>query len=308
MIKKELRDLIAALTRKVVACPIPVRWRTTGPRTGERGGKRPGPRRYEIVMRKEYEHGDDPRDIDWIATAQLGGQNILVAQDLDPRQIDVFALIDLKPTMDFGTTGTTKRMLAAELAGSLVKSAGKTGDRVGWRIYAQHALIRRQRPSSSRSMLHNIIADTASIDASDDRESGSGLIESLSSLPSQQSLVFIFSDFIALTENEKRALRRASARHEVVCVVLEDERERSLPEGMGLYRLEDLLTGRCQTIWLSTKSRTQYSANFERHRAALLADLKAAHCHTSVFSTASSTADDTSAMTEMIRLFGSHRR
>lgn len=303
MPREELRELIAQLTRKVVACPIPVGWRTARATTGERGGKRPGPRRYEVVTRTEYEPGDDPRDIDWVATAQLGGQQILIAQDLEPSQIDVFAVVDLKPTMSFGTTGTTKRMLAAELAGSLVKSATMTGDRVGLCVYSQHRLIFRRRPSSSRRTLHNIIADIVGTDASDERESGSGLTSSLRSLPLQRSLVFVFSDFIALTEEEKLALRRASARHDVVCLVIDDERERTLPEGMGQYRLQDLLTGRCQTIWLTKKSRAQYTANFEAHRATLLADLKAAHCPASVFST----AEDTNAM-RMILLFGSHRQ
>lgn len=304
MTKEELRELVAAITRKVVACPIPVRWRSTGQRSGERPGNRLGPRRYEVVSRTEYELGDDPRDIDWIATAQLGGQKVLVAQDLEPRQIDVFALVDLKPTMDFGTTGTTKRILAAELVGALVKSANMTEDRVGLVAYSQHRLHLWRQPSGSRHRMHNILMDIIGTDATSAEAGGSGLIKSLRSLPVWRCLVFIFSDFIALTTEEKAALRHASARHNIVCVTIEDERERSLPTGSGLYSLVDLLSGRSETIWLTENSRAQYAANFERHRTALLADLKAAHCQTAVFST----AEDTSAMTKMILLFGSHRQ
>lgn len=302
MTKEEVQERVREITRKVVACPIPVRWRSAGARSGERGGKQLGARRYETVSRTDYEVGDDPRDIDWIASAQLG--QILVAKDLEPRQIDVFALVDLKPTMEFGTTDTTKRALAAELVGALVKSANKTEDRIGLVAYSQHRLHLWRRPSSSRRALHNIVTDIIGTDATDHETVGSGLTKSLRSLPGQRSLVFVLSDFIALTNKEKVALRRASASHDVVCVIIEDERERSLPSGIGLYSLTDMLNGRSETIWLTKNSRSRYAANFERHRAALLADLKAAHCRTSIFST----AEDATAITKMILLFGHHRQ
>lgn len=302
---QETQETISGVIRKIASCAIPVRWRsqTIMPGGGERRSKSRGSSGHDVMARVEYEPGDDPRDIDWAATAQTGGQTMLVTQYLEPREINVFVLVDVKKTMDFGTARATKRILAAELAGSAIKSAGKTQDKVGFMAYSEKRLLQKRNPVNAKRALYPIVADVIETAAASDGE-GSGLIKSLRSLPRNRALVFILSDFLDLSEDEKVALKRASLVHDIVCVVIEDQRERELPKGWGPYTLKDMRSGKWKTIWLSEKSRAEFAANHKRHRDALLADLKAAHCESAVFSTEEGDA----AVPKMMLLFGGHRR
>ncbi len=306
MTNKEAQEVIKATLRMVIACPIPVRWlsQSVMPGGGERKSRMRGSNGYEVISRAEYEPGDDPRDIDWAATAQTGGQTIIVRQEAEAREIDVYIVADLGPTMNFGTTRTTKRGLLAELAGSIVRSAGKTLDRVGLIAYSQHRIVLKRRPTGAARALYPIVADIITANTEGDKTVGSGLIKSLSSLPRHRSLVFVISDFLSLSNQEKAALKRAANSHDVVCVVVQDLRERELPVGWGPIRLVDLGTAKSKTIWLSDASRTAYAANFERHQSTLLADLKEAHCQSAVFST----EEGMQALHKMMILFGGHRR
>lgn len=306
MTKEDAREAIKATIRMVVSCPIPVRWQSQSvmPGGGERKSRMRGSNGYEVMSRGEYEPGDDPRDIDWAATAQTGGQTIIVKQDIEPREIDVFVLADLSPTMNFGTARTTKRGLLAELTGSVVRSAGKTQDRVGLIAYSQHSVLVKRRATGATRALYPIVADIITAKADDGSCQGSGLIKSLGSLPRHRSLVFIISDFLNISSQEKAALKRAASKHDLVCVIVQDRRERELPEGWGPIRLADINTAAAKTIWLSDASRATFAANFARHQSALLADLKAAHCDSAVFST----EEGMQALHKMMILFGGHRR
>lgn len=306
MTKKEAQEVIKATIRMVIACPIPVRWLSQSimPGGGERKSRIRGSNGYEIMSRVEYEPGDDPRDIDWSATAQTGGQTIIVRQEAEAREIDVYVLADLSPTMNFGTTRTTKRGLSAELAGSIVRSAGKTMDRVGLIAYTQHGVVLKRKPTGAARALYPIVADIITAQPEGEKTAGSGLIRSLVSLPRQRSLVFVISDFLSLSTQEKSALKHAANRHDVICVVVQDPRERELPDGWRPIRLVDLGTAKSKTVWLSNASRAAYAANFERHQSTLLAALKAAHCESAVFST----EEGMQALHNIMILFGGHRR
>jgi uncharacterized protein (DUF58 family) len=174
---------------------------------------------------------------------------------------------------------------------------------VGFIAYCEKRLLKKRNPTNAKRALYPIVTEVIETAAANDGE-GSGLIKSLRSLPKNRTLVFILSDFLDLTEDEKVALKRASLVHDIVCVVIEDQRERELPAGWGPYTLKDMRTGKWKTIWLSEKSRQEFAANHKRHRDALLADLKAAHCQSAVFSTEEGDA----ALPKMMLLFGGHRR
>lgn len=303
--KQDTREVIGEVIRRVISCPIPIRWRSSQMMSG--GGERKSYSRgsggYDVLARVEYEPGDDPRDIDWLATAQTGGQTILTTQYMEPRDLKVYVLADVNPTMDFGTHRVTKRMLAAELTGSVIKSSGKTQDKVGFVAYSEHRVLSVLRPTNAQRAMFPTIASLIEAPSARDGE-GSGLIKALQSLPRQRALVFIFSDFLNLTDDEKFALKRAALTHDIVTVVIQDRRERELPAGFGLYTLQDLRTGQRRSIWLSKKNRDAFADNFQRHQTALLAALKAAHCETAVFST----EEGDNALKKMMLLFGGHRR
>jgi uncharacterized protein (DUF58 family) len=311
--KPETQEMLYEITRRVVSCAIPLRWRSSSimPGAGERRSFQRGSSGYELAARAEYEPGDDPRDIDWAATAQTGGQTVYTTQYQEPRDVNVFVLADVNPTMIFGTARTFKKHLTAEMAGSIIKSAEETNDRVGFIAYSSHSVVSHFTARAPKRLFAPALVSLLEANSTASGE-GSGLLKALALLPRKRSLVFVLSDFFHLSSDEKAALKRAATTHDVVCVVIQDRRERELPapprvlgiELPSIITLEDLRTGERRSIWLSKKNRKAFADNFQRHQAQLFADLKEAHCEKEVFSTEEGEA----AIPKMMRLFGGHRR
>jgi len=302
--KQETLQEIRQILRRVISCAIPVRWRSnqTMPGAGERRSFHRGSG-HDFDALDEYMPGDDPRDIDWLATAQTGGQEILKSLFIEPRELKVFILADIGPSMNFGTVRTTKRHLAAELAASVCKSAEETHDRVGFIAYSD-SKVEKYIPSRAAKMaliplLASIIETPGTTQGKD-----SGLAKALKSLPAGRSLVFVLSDFIHFTEADRAALRLAAHRHDVVCLVTQDRRERELPPGWGFYTYRDLRTGQLQTIFVSKRTRKAFAENFERRQKLLTDFFKQAHVTWLVVSTEEGDA----AIPKIIKLYASHNR
>ncbi|MBZ0240329.1 MAG: DUF58 domain-containing protein, partial [Cutibacterium acnes] len=175
-----------------------------------------------------YEPGDDIRDIDWAATAATGGQEIYIIQNFEPRDSRFFVLIDVGLTMGFGTNRTSKRMLAGELAGSIILSAKETADRVGVVAYSDHQVVDFQPPRGAQVSLYPALAAVVEADERaaagtlekpDADKSVTGFRMALDTVGGYtKSLVFIISDFLNLTQEDKAMLFRMAAYHDVVCI------------------------------------------------------------------------------------------
>jgi uncharacterized protein (DUF58 family) len=306
--RAETLQAVRRILRRIIANEIPVKWRSSSPipGAGERKSFSRGSNGYDVVARVEYEAGDDPRDIDWPSTAQSGGDKVYTTQYTEPRDIKVFVLVDTNPTMDFGTARVNKRELAAELVGSVIQSADELRDRVGFFAYSDNAIEGELTPRAAKMAL--IPALVQMLEASGTKAGPqSGLVNSLTRLPRQRSLVFIISDFLHLTEAEKKAIKRAGFTHDVVCLVIQDRRERELPAPIGwfpeLITVRDIRTGARRSIWLTKKNRKAFADNFKRHQDELLEFLKQAHCDRVIFSTEEGDA----AIPKLIRVFSGHR-
>ena len=132
-----------------------------------------------------------------------------------------------------------------------------------------------------------------------------GLVEALSGLSRKKSLVFVISDFLSLSEAEKEALRDAALVHDVVCVIVQDERERELPPGRGMYTLRDIVTGKTRNFWLNDANRRRFRENAQAKLDELTSFFQDADCDWQVFSTEQE-ADQV--IPQMMLLFGGHRR
>lgn len=311
--KEDTRETVRELVKWVVSHPIPLSWRSNSsmPSAAGRKGSTRGNSGYDLVSRGVYEPGDDPRSIDWHATAQTGGQVIATVQYREPRDVKFFVLVDSGVTMEFGTFRTTKRFLAGELAGSIIQSAEETGDRVGAVIYSENKVERYLPARGAKTMLYPTLASIVEASAIEraragaTAESGSGLVKSLKSLGNNsRSLMFIISDFLNLTDEEKEMIRKTAVRHDVVCICVQDLRERELPNTWGLYTFQDLRTGKKRSIWLTAKNRATFAENFKRHQDALIEFFRSAHCDWTVVSTEEGVA----AYPKLMRLFAGHRR
>lgn len=313
--KTNTRDTVRELVKWVVSHPIPITWRssTAMPSGAGRKGKKRGNTGYDLVSRGVYEPGDDPRSIDWHATAQTGGQTVCTVFYREPRDVKMYCLVDTGMTMEFGSFRTIKRHLAGELTGSIIKSADETGDRVGIIAYSEKAVERYLPARSAKVMLFPALAsvvegsaiERAARRGGDTKDGATGLMKALKAVSGQsRSLVFIISDFLNLTDEEKTLLKRTAVKHDVVCICVQDLRERELPSGFGVYTFQDLLTGERRSIWLSKANRAKFAENFQRHQTALFEFFRSAHVDWTVVSTEEGVA----AYPKLMRLFAGHRR
>jgi uncharacterized protein (DUF58 family) len=204
-----------------------------------------GSSEFETIS--EYQVGDNPRSINWSATARTGGRRILKNTRLTESNLAVFLLVDLSQSMDFGTVRVTKRRLAAEISAILAHAAWRCGDRVGFVAYGSDVEIQwpLRNPKDYRLLIPQKVLETRS-----NENRGTGLGKALSGLPGKRSLIFLISDFQEHFEGIERALKPVALLHDVVSIVIWDPRERVLPEGRCIAALKDLETGKRRTIWL----------------------------------------------------------
>ena len=204
-----------------------------------------GSAEFETIS--DYMLGDNPRSINWSATARTGGHLILKNTRMTETNLAVFLVVDLSQSMDFGTVRVTKRRLAAEISAILSHAAWRCGDRVGFIAYGSDVKIQwpLRNPKDYRLLIPQKVLETRS-----GGSAGAGLAQALSRLPGKRSLVFLISDFQEHLEGIECALKRIALLHDVVSIVIWDPREKILPERRCIAALKDLETGRSRTIWL----------------------------------------------------------
>jgi uncharacterized protein (DUF58 family) len=186
---------------------------------------------------RPYYPGDDVRTIDWNITARMNAPH--VKQFVEERDRTVNLLIDMSASGFFGSTGATKREIAAELAAVVAFSAIKNNDRVGLFIVTDK-VERYIPPKKGRKHVLRVIGEILTFKP---KSRGTDLakgLDFLGKVAKRRSVVFFVSDF--LSTGWERAMRIASQRHEIVPVVVGDPMETTLPN-VGLLVLEDLETG-----------------------------------------------------------------
>jgi uncharacterized protein (DUF58 family) len=195
----------------------------------------------DLAGLREYQPGDDVRSIDWNVTARLA--TTYVREYNEDREISAWFLLDLSPSVDFGTVATErlKRTVLVDFVGTLARVMTRRGNRVGAMLYGDGIL---QLPAKGgRDQVLRLI-DTL------DRQPRLGrapltdlapLLGKAQHAIRRRSLVFVISDFIAAPGWE-RPLSLLNRRHEVVAVRLQDPRETTLPNA-GTIVMEDSETG-----------------------------------------------------------------
>ena len=226
-----------------------------------------GSAEFETIS--DYVLGDNPRSINWSATARTGGQQILKNTRLTETNLAVFLVVDLSQSMDFGTVRVTKRRLAAEISAILAHAALRCGDRVGFIAYGSNVEIQwpLRNPKDYRLLIPQKVLETRS-----NGYTGAGLAHALSKLPRKRSLVFLISDFQEHLEEIEAALKPHSLLHDVFSIVIWDPREKIIPERRCIAALKDLETGRSRTIWLGgTRKRAAFQERAEAREERLKA-------------------------------------
>lgn len=221
---------------------------------------------FEKITR--YDLGEDPRWINWSATARTGGTRVLKNTLVEERQLDVVLAIDLSRSMDFATTRASKRGVAAEIAAVVAHIAWRTGDPVGFIGYTSSVECSWPPRTSPQSRL---LIPTTVLGAAPGSAGGADLSVVLDHLPRRRSLVFALSDFQQDLASLEAAVRTVARHHDLVPVVIEDPREQSLPEGTGCLHLRDVETGEYRAVWLDRRAREAWAESRRNRDEALTA-------------------------------------
>ena len=201
---------------------------------------------------RPYYAGDDVRSIDWNITARMNAPH--VKQFVEERDRTVNLMVDMSASGYFGSTGVSKRELAAELAAVVAFSAIKNNDRVGLYILTDR-VERYVPPKKGRRHVLRVIGEILAFEPiSRGTDLAKGL-DLLGKIARRRSVVFLVSDFLA--EGWERAMQIARQRHELVPVVVGDPLEKALPS-VGLLVMEDLETGEVIEIDTSSAARIEF--------------------------------------------------
>lgn len=224
---------------------------------------------------REYQAGDDVRNIDWNVTAKMS--NAYVKQFREERDLTIILMVDLSASGVFGSQDQSKRELAAEVASVLAFSATKNNDNVGLLLFTDH-VEQYIKPRKGRSHILRIIREMLYFEPTGKRTDISQAIRHFNGIMKKKAVVFLISDFLNNTqanpsvnpsEDEFHLLKIANKKHDLICFRITDPREKELPK-VGIINMEDAETGEMVTINTNKKKVRQLFAKQSRERDAVL--------------------------------------
>lgn len=198
---------------------------------------------------REYQYGDDVRDIDWNVTARFHKPFIKVFEE--ERELTVMLLIDVSGSLDFGTVKQLKREMVTEIAATLAFSAIQNNDKIGV-IFFSDRIEKFIPPKKGRKHILYIIRELIDFQPESKKTDIKMAIEYLTHVLKKRCTAFILSDFI--TKGDFRdALTIANRKHDIAAIQVYDRRIEELPN-IGLMKVCDAETGHMQYIDTSSKA------------------------------------------------------
>ena len=202
---------------------------------------------------REYQYGDDVRNMDWNVTARMRAPYVKVFEE--ERELTVVLLIDVSRSGLFGTVQKTKRELLAEIAAVLAFSAGINNDKVGALFFSDH-VEQFIPPKKGRSHLLHIIREIIELKPTSDGTDIGEALRFLTNAIKKKCTAFLLSDMLDVDPSGapryEDALKVAVNRHDLSVVKVYDPREESIPS-VGLVHVKDSETG--ESGWINTSSR-----------------------------------------------------
>lgn len=196
---------------------------------------------------REYQYGDDVRDIDWNVTARHNRPYIKVYEE--ERELTVMLLVDVSGSKNFGAVGVEKNEMMAEIAATIAFSAIQNNDKVGV-IFFTDKVEKFIPPKKGRKHILLVIRELINFKPESKGTNINNVLEYLTSALKKRCATFLISDFIDGNDYYK-ALSIASKKHDVTAIQVYDKRETSLPN-VGLMKVLDAETGAVK--WVNTSS------------------------------------------------------
>ncbi len=197
---------------------------------------------------RQYQYGDDVRDIDWNVTARHNSPYVKVYEE--ERELTVMLLVDVSGSRNFGAEGVQKREMIAEIAATLAFSAIQNNDKIGV-IFFSDKIEKFIPPKKGKKHTLFIIRELIDFTPESQGTDISMVLRYFTDALKKRCTTFLISDFID-THDYYKALSIACNRHDVIGIQVYDKRDAQLPN-VGLMRVMDMETGQDQ--WVDTSSK-----------------------------------------------------
>ena len=219
---------------------------------------------------REYQYGDDVRDIDWNVTARYNKPYVKVFEE--ERELTVMLLVDVSASRNFGAVGEAKREMMAEVAATIAFSAIQNNDKIGM-IFFSDKIEKFIPPKKGRKHILYIIRELIDFTPESSGTNIGLALEYMTNAIKKRCTTFLISDFIDGSDY-KNALSIANRRHDLVAIQVYDRRESQLPN-VGLIKMQDAERG--TELWVDSSSanvRARYADWWNNRQDNMLAMLR----------------------------------
>ncbi len=197
---------------------------------------------------REYQYGDDVRDIDWNVTARQNHPYVKVYEE--ERELTVMLMVDVSGSKNFGAVGESKQEIMTEIAATLAFSAIENNDKVGVLLFS-NKIEKFIPPQKGRKHILRVISELLNFQAENRGTDLNLALEYLTSAIKKRCTAFLISDFLDSRDYYK-SMSIANHKHDVIAVQVYDKREAQLPN-VGLIKVQD--AERDSVRWIDTSSR-----------------------------------------------------
>jgi uncharacterized protein (DUF58 family) len=198
---------------------------------------------------REYQFGDDIRNIDWNVTARYNHPYIKVFEE--ERELTVMLLIDVSGSRDFGSYQKMKKNVITEIAAILAFSAIQNNDKIGVIFFSEN-IEKFIPPKKGRSHILRIIREMIEFQPENKGTNIPDALRYFTNAIKKKCTAFLISDFIDSHADLEKALSVANSKHDVVAIRIFDEREQELPP-IGMIKMKDAESG--NYVWVNSSDR-----------------------------------------------------
>ena len=205
---------------------------------------------------RQYQYGDDIRNIDWNVTARYNEAHVKVFEE--ERELTMMLMVDISGSEGFGSKSQFKKDIVTEIAATMAFSATQNNDKIGLILFSDNVELYIP-PKKGRSHVLRIIRELIEFEPKSQKTDIAQALKFLSGTQKKKAIVFVISDF--MSENYEQTLKIASKKHDITGVRVYDIREEKIPN-LGMVTMLDAETGKFQLVNTGSKS---VRMNYEKH-------------------------------------------
>ncbi|MBL0736504.1 DUF58 domain-containing protein [Flavobacterium sp. GN10] len=205
---------------------------------------------------RQYQYGDDIRNIDWNVTARYNEAHVKVFEE--ERELTMVLMVDISGSESFGSKNQFKKDIVTEIAATMAFSATQNNDKIGLILFSDSVELYIP-PKKGRSHVLRIIRELIEFEPKSHKTDIAQALKFLSGTQKKKAIIFMISDF--MSDSYEHTLKIASKKHDITGVRVYDIREERIPN-LGMVNMLDAETGKIQLVDTSSKA---VRMNYEKH-------------------------------------------